>query len=85
MRSYNHITVDTLVFGLNDMLSTHASPENVESTPSKKKTDPSESTFAENLQSDAISNSVMINQTSKLFTNFNLNFLNQGKYNQIFV
>ncbi|XP_033215407.1 UBX domain-containing protein 7 [Belonocnema kinseyi] len=27
MRMYNHITVDSLVSGLNDMLSTHASPE----------------------------------------------------------
>ncbi|KAG7207021.1 hypothetical protein KM043_000910 [Ampulex compressa] len=28
MRTYNHITVDTLISALNDMLSTHASPEN---------------------------------------------------------
>ncbi|XP_011498589.1 PREDICTED: UBX domain-containing protein 7 [Ceratosolen solmsi marchali] len=65
MRSYNHITVDSLVFGLNDMLSTHASPENVESTPSKKKSDPSESTFVENLQSDAISNSNIPSNTKR--------------------
>ena len=55
MRTSNHITVDTLVSDLNDMLSTHASPDNVETTPVKKKTS---DTLAENLQSDAVSNSV---------------------------
>lgn len=60
MRSYNHITVDTLVFGLNDMLSTHASPESTESSPTKTDLNNSEPCFAENLQSDAVSNSVII-------------------------
>ncbi|OXU24844.1 hypothetical protein TSAR_015113 [Trichomalopsis sarcophagae] len=54
MRSYNHITVDSLVSGLNDMLSTHASPENVDSTPIKKET---EATFSEHLQNDTVTNS----------------------------
>ena len=27
MRIYNHITIDSLISGLNDMLSTHASPD----------------------------------------------------------
>lgn len=59
MRSYNHITVDSLVSGLNDMLSNHASPENVDSTPMKKKFMPTEATFAEHLQSDTVTNSVI--------------------------
>ncbi|KAJ8667175.1 hypothetical protein QAD02_008837 [Eretmocerus hayati] len=55
MRSMNHITVDTLVSDLNDMLSTHASPDNAESSPCKSK--PASSDSEENLQSDTISNS----------------------------
>ncbi|KAL7290127.1 hypothetical protein TKK_0015846 [Trichogramma kaykai] len=54
----NNITVDTLVSDLNDMLSTHASPDNVETTPIKKKTSVS---FSENLQNEAASNSYMTN------------------------
>ena len=60
MTSYNHITVDSLVSGLSDMLSTHASPENVETTPIKIKSVPAENSLSENLQSSTISNSVML-------------------------
>lgn len=58
MRSYNHITVDSLVSGLNDMLSTFASPENADSTPVKKKCCPVETSNDEKLQSDKVSNSI---------------------------
>ena len=59
MASYNHITVDSLISGLNDMLSLHASPENIE-TPQKNKSVCLESFLTENVQSDNVSNSVMV-------------------------
>lgn len=42
------------------MLSTHPSPESTESSPSKTDLNNSETSLAENLQSDAVSNSVII-------------------------
>ena len=60
MRTFNNITVDSLIFGLNDMLSTLASPENImqDSYDSKCSSYPVESAFQESLQNDTISNSV---------------------------
>ncbi|XP_058796379.1 UBX domain-containing protein 7-like [Phymastichus coffea] len=52
MRSYNHISVDSLISGLNDMLSTHASPDNVESVPVKQ--------TSTNMQSSMMSNSTVV-------------------------
>lgn len=37
MRTYNNITVDSLISGLNDMLSTHASPESASQDTSNSK------------------------------------------------
>ena len=59
MKSFNHVTVESLISDLNDMLSSHASPENIDSSPSKKTSTSSKVSVKENLQSDAISNSVM--------------------------
>ncbi|XP_014203923.1 UBX domain-containing protein 7 [Copidosoma floridanum] len=57
MRAYNNITVDSLVSGLNDMLSLHASPENIDSAPI--------TTFIDSLQSDTVSNSNIPSNTKR--------------------
>lgn len=67
MRIYNQITVDSLTSGLNDMLSTHASPECAPQEPSVSDEwkNSSDSSMKRNLVSDS-SVSVSTNKFHKL-------------------
>lgn len=58
MQTYNHITVDILMSALNDMLSTHPSPECVtnDSFTSKKWASGTASTAEKNSASDSTTN-----------------------------